>query len=84
VRDDSVNDGSWLRQPLRERPERPPEIVVVGEAGTVQSAAGLVAVTRPKDFSFCACDRREHGWRKKIGLLSTQLYHETKQPHFQV
>jgi len=47
-----VDDGSWLRQPLRERPERPPEIVVVGEAGKVQSAAGLVAVTRPKDFSF--------------------------------
>jgi len=47
-----VDDGSWLRQHLCDRLERHPEIVVVGEADKVQSAAELVAVTRPKDFSF--------------------------------
>jgi hypothetical protein len=47
-----VDDGSWLRQHLCGRLERHPEIVVVGEADKVQSAAELVAVARPKDFSF--------------------------------
>jgi chemotaxis response regulator CheB len=47
-----VDDESLLRRHLRERLERHPEIVIVGEADNVQSAAELVAVTRPKDFSF--------------------------------
>ena len=41
-----VDDESLLRQHLRERLERHPEIVVVGEADEVQSAAELVAVTK--------------------------------------
>ena len=41
-----VDDESLLRQPLCERGERHPEIVVVGEADEVQSAAELVAVTK--------------------------------------
>jgi len=43
-----VDDESLLRQHLRERLERHPEIVVVGEAHNVQSAAELVAATRPE------------------------------------
>jgi len=43
-----VDDESLLRQHLRERLERHPEIVIVGEADNVQSAAELVAVTRPE------------------------------------
>jgi two-component system LytT family response regulator len=42
-----VDDESLLRQHLRERLERHPEIVVVGEADSVRSAAELVAATRP-------------------------------------
>ncbi len=42
-----VDDESLLRQHLRKRLERHPEIVVVGEADNVQSAAELVAATRP-------------------------------------
>ena len=43
-----VDDESLLRQHLRERLERHPEIVIVGEADNVQSAAELVAATRPE------------------------------------
>jgi two-component system LytT family response regulator len=43
-----VDDESFLRQHLRERLERHPEIVIVGEAHNVQSAAELVAATRPE------------------------------------
>lgn len=43
-----VDDESLLRQHLRERLERHPEIVIVGEAHNVQSAAELVAATRPE------------------------------------
>ena len=43
-----VDDESFLRQHLRERLERHPEIVIVGEAHNVQSAAKLVAATRPE------------------------------------
>jgi two-component system LytT family response regulator len=43
-----VDDESLLRQHLRERLERHPEIVVVGEADNVQSAGELVAATRPE------------------------------------
>ena len=43
-----VDDESLLRQHLRKRLERHPEIVVVGEADNVQSAAELVAATRPE------------------------------------
>jgi two-component system, LytTR family, response regulator len=43
-----VDDESLLRQDLRERLERHPEIVIVGEADSVQSAAELVAATRPE------------------------------------
>ena len=43
-----VDDESLLRQHLRERLERHPEIVIVGEADNVQSAADLVAATRPE------------------------------------
>jgi chemotaxis response regulator CheB len=46
VRTILVDDGSWLRQHLCDRLERHPEIVVVGEADEVQSAAELVAVTQ--------------------------------------
>jgi two-component system LytT family response regulator len=43
-----VDDESFLRQHLRERLERHPEIVIVGEADNVQSAVELVAATRPE------------------------------------
>jgi two-component system LytT family response regulator len=42
-----VDDESLLRKLLRERLERHPEIVIVGEAHDVQSAVELVAATRP-------------------------------------
>ncbi len=42
-----VDDESLLRQHLRERLERHPEIIIVGEAHNVQSAVELVAATRP-------------------------------------
>jgi two-component system LytT family response regulator len=43
-----VDDESLLRQHLRERLERHPDIVIVGEADNVQSAVELVAATRPE------------------------------------
>jgi two-component system LytT family response regulator len=43
-----VDDESLLRQHLRERLERHPEIVIVGEAYNVQSAAELVNIARPE------------------------------------
>lgn len=43
-----VDDESLLRNHLRERLERHPEIVIVGEADNVQSAVELVAATRPE------------------------------------
>ena len=43
-----VDDESLLRQYLRERLERHPEIVIVGEADNVQSAVELVAATWPE------------------------------------
>ena len=43
-----VDDESLLRQHLRERLERHPEIVIVGEADNIQSAVELVAATRPE------------------------------------
>jgi two-component system LytT family response regulator len=43
-----VDDESLLRQDLRDRLKRHPEIVIVGEAQDVQSAAELVAATRPE------------------------------------
>ena len=43
-----VDDESLLRRHLRERLERHPEIVIVGEAGNIQSAVELVAATRPE------------------------------------
>jgi len=42
-----VDDESLLRRDLRERLERHPEMVIVGEAHDVQSAVELVAATRP-------------------------------------
>jgi two-component system LytT family response regulator len=42
-----VDDETLLRQHLRERLERHPEIVIVGEAHNVQSAVELMAATRP-------------------------------------
>ena len=44
-----VDDEALLRQHLRERLERHPEIVIVGEAHNVQSAVELMAATRPGD-----------------------------------
>ena len=43
-----VDDESSLREHLRERLEQHPEIVIVGEADNIQSAAELVAATRPE------------------------------------
>lgn len=43
-----VDDESLLRKHLRERLERHPEMVIVGEADNVQSAVELVAATRPE------------------------------------
>ncbi len=43
-----VDDESLLRQHLRKRLERHPEMVIVGEADSVQSAVELVAATRPE------------------------------------
>ena len=43
-----VDDESLLRQHLRERLERHPEMVIVGEADSVQSAVELVDATRPE------------------------------------
>jgi two-component system LytT family response regulator len=42
-----VDDESLLRQDLRGRLERHPEMVIVGEAHDVQSAVELVVATRP-------------------------------------
>jgi two-component system LytT family response regulator len=65
-----VDDESLLRQHLRERLERHPEIVIVGEAHNVQSAVELVAATRPDiifldvqmppDNGFALLPRLEH------------------------
>ena len=43
-----VDDESLLRKHFRERLERYPEIVIVGEADNIQSAVELVAATRPE------------------------------------
>jgi len=43
-----VDDETLLRQHLRERLERHPEIVIAGEAHNVQSAVELMAATRPE------------------------------------
>ena len=43
-----VDDEKLLRKHLRERLERHPEMVIVGEADSVQSAVELVAATRPE------------------------------------
>ena len=43
-----VDDEKLLRKHLRERLERHPEIMIVGEADSVQSAVELVAATRPE------------------------------------
>ena len=48
IRSIIVDDESLLRQHLRERLERHPEIVIVGEADNIQSAVELVAATRPE------------------------------------
>ena len=47
-----VDDESLLRQHRCDGLERYPEIVVVGEADKVQSAAALVAMTRSEDLGF--------------------------------
>jgi two-component system, LytTR family, response regulator len=43
-----VDDESLLRQDLRDRLARHPEIVIVGEAHNVQSAVEVVTATRPE------------------------------------
>jgi hypothetical protein len=62
-----VDDESLLRQHRCDGLERYPEIVVVDEADKVQSVAGLVAVIRPKDLVFFACELREPGFRATKG-----------------
>jgi hypothetical protein len=57
-----VDDESLLRQHRCDGLERYPEIVVVGEADKVQSAAALVAMTWSKDLGFFICEHREPGY----------------------